>query len=163
MSNAAYSTEPLSRDEAARVRLSYRAMLALTTLCVLATLLTGVFALPPESLGEAIFLLAVLLLAAIGAFLFVSFTRKTRRDIASGIKIVARGQIAEIVSRTSSNGPRWRVRIGAVWGDDPLLPNASHPLPTLNIGQSAEIAYLPHSLRTLYIRPINATTANRVS
>lgn len=163
LNGAAYRTEALADDEAARLRLSYRAMLALTTLCVLGTLATGTLALPPESVGEAVFLATVLLLALAGSGLFILFTGETRRDIGAGVKIVARGRIAELARRDSSAGPRWSVRVGGTWISDPLLPAASTPMSALYVGQLVDTAYLPHSLRTLYVRPVASTGADGLS
>lgn len=146
----------LSDTERKRLRTSARAVFTFVAL-IGAALAPLVYALAyhTNTPGESIFTVAIIVIGLLGMIALYHFGSASRRDLQAGTKHLTRGRISRIDRKQISSGILFYVRVGQTLATDPLLHNAEAPLGTLGVGQPVEIATLPQSGRTLYVRRLD--------
>ncbi len=150
------TTEALSDTERNKLRTSVLIVLALVSVIGISLApLVYVLFYDTDTLGEFIFTASMILLALLVMFALFRFSSASRRDMKAGVKHVTRGRISQIDHKLISSGMLYYVWVDQTLASDPLIHTAAAPLGTLSVGQPVEIAKLPQSGRTLYVRPLS--------
>ena len=86
------------------------------------------------------------------SFFYINITWQSWGDLSRNEKLLIQGFITITEKQMGANGIEVTVWVGDFCGDGPLLVDPNLTMWKLAVGQRVEMAYLPLSRRTLYIR-----------
>jgi hypothetical protein len=94
-----------------------------------------------------------LLLCVLGiSFFYINMTWQSWSDLSRNEKLLIEGFITKTEKQMGANGIEVKVWVGEFCGNGPLIIDPNLTMWKLAVGQRVEMAYLPLSRRTLYIR-----------